>query len=98
MHTVLIVGAGKIGSLIAFLLARSNDYKVYLSDIQKTNPYEKKFQHLPNYTYLTLDAKDINEVKSVIKKYKIEAVISSLPYYCNISIACLLYTSPSPRD
>jgi saccharopine dehydrogenase-like NADP-dependent oxidoreductase len=87
MHTVLIIGAGKIGSLIAFLLARSNEYQVYLSDIQQTNPFENRLKNLPNFTYLPLDAKDTSQVLAVISQYKIEAVISSLPFYCNIPIA-----------
>ncbi len=34
MHRVLVMGAGKIGSLIATLLSRSNDYSVFLADIK----------------------------------------------------------------
>ena len=87
MHTILVIGAGKIGSLITFLLAHSNDYQVYLADIQPDNPYVRKLGNLPHFSYVQLDAKDTNAITEFVKKNKIEAVVSSLPYYCNIPIA-----------
>lgn len=87
MHKVLVIGAGKIGSLISFLLAKSNHYFVYLADIQPKNPYEKRFGHLSNVKYVQLDANDSEGFASFIKENPVEAVISSLPYYCNVPIA-----------
>lgn len=87
MHTVLVIGAGKIGSLITFLLTQSNQYFVYLADIQEDNPQIKRLGELPNFKYVQLDAKDTNAISEFVKKNKIEAMISSLPFYCNIPIA-----------
>lgn len=87
MHNVLVIGAGKIGSLITFLLAKSNDYQVTLADIQKDNFHVRKLGALPNFNYVQLDANDMKAVSDFIAKNKIEAVISSLPYYCNVPIA-----------
>lgn len=87
MHQVLVVGAGKIGSLIAFLLGHSDDYFVYLADIQEENPYAKKLSKLPNFKYVQLDAKDPKATTAFVKQNKIEAIISSLPFYCNLEIA-----------
>ncbi len=87
MHHVLIIGAGKIGSLIAYLLAHSNQYTVYLADIHDTNPHEKKLGSLKNLTYAKLDASDTHAIADFAKKHNIQAVISSLPYYCNVPIA-----------
>ena len=87
MHKVLVIGAGKIGSLISFLLASSNEYFVYLADIQEANPFEKRFANLKNVKYVQLDANDADGFAKFIKEYPVEAVISSLPYYCNIPIA-----------
>lgn len=87
MHNVLVIGAGKIGSLITFLLTHSKEYKVYLADIQEDNPAIRRLGNLPNFTYVQLDANDINAVSDFIKKNKIEAIVSSLPFYCNIPIA-----------
>lgn len=87
MHHILVIGAGKIGSLIAFLLANSNDYTVYLADIHPTNPFEHRLSDIPTVQYVQLDAKDTNAISAFIKKHKIEAAISSLPFYCNVPIA-----------
>lgn len=87
MHHVLVIGAGKIGSLITFLLARSNAYFVYLADIHKDNPQMRQLDQLQNMHYVSLDANDTQAVSAFIKKNNISAIISSLPYYCNIPIA-----------
>lgn len=87
MHHVLVVGAGKIGSLIAFLLGHSDDYFVYLADLQEESPYAKKLAKVPNFNYVQLDAKDPKAIAAFLKKNKVEAIISSLPFYCNIVIA-----------
>lgn len=87
MHRVLVIGAGKIGSLITFLLTNSNDYQVYLADLHEDNPYVKRMGELPNFKYVTLDAKEIDNISRFMKENKIEAVISSLPFYCNVPIA-----------
>jgi saccharopine dehydrogenase-like NADP-dependent oxidoreductase len=87
MHQVLVIGAGKIGSLISFLLAHSNEYFVHLADIQEDNPYVRRLGEMSNFKYSQLDANDINHISEFVKQHKIEAVISSLPYYCNIPIA-----------
>lgn len=87
MHNVLVIGAGKIGSLITYLLTHSNNYSVYLADIQEDNPHVRRLGSLPNFNYVSLDAKDTNAISEFVKKNKIEAIISSLPFYCNIPIA-----------
>lgn len=87
MHKVLVIGAGKIGSLITFLLANSNNYFVYLADIQEDNPQVKRMGELPNFEYVCLDAKNSNDISAFVKKNEVEAIVSSLPYYCNIPIA-----------
>lgn len=87
MHNVLVIGAGKIGSLIAFLLTHSSQYNVYLADVQEDNPQIRRLGTLPNFHYVKLDAKDIHAVSEFVKKNTIEAIVSSLPFYCNIPIA-----------
>ena len=87
MHKVLVIGAGKIGSLISFLLAHSNDYYVNLADIQENNPHVKTLGKLPHFKYSQLDANDSNHIAAFIKQHKIEAIISSLSYYANLPIA-----------
>lgn len=87
MHKVLVIGAGKIGSLITFLLANSNDYYVYLADIQPSNPFGNRLDKLSNVKYVQLDANDADGFAAFIKEHPVEAVISSLPFYCNVPIA-----------
>lgn len=87
MFTILVIGAGKIGSLITFLLAQSNRYHVHLADIQKEPPSFGEGKKLNSFTYSALDANHVDEVVAFIKKHHIQGVISSLPFYCNIPIA-----------
>lgn len=87
MHNVLVIGAGKIGSLIAYLLAHSNKYTVTLADIHDINPHEKTLNSLPNFAYTKLDANDTGAISNFVKKHHIQALVSSLPYYCNMPIA-----------
>lgn len=87
MFKVLVTGAGKIGSLIAFLLANSKDYFVYLADVHEKIPFEKRLHGLKNLKYVKLDANDSHAFDAFIKEHPIDAVISSLPYFCNIPIA-----------
>ncbi|HTM63112.1 MAG TPA: saccharopine dehydrogenase C-terminal domain-containing protein [Gammaproteobacteria bacterium] len=87
MHKILVIGAGKIGSLITFLLANSNKYFVYLADVQPTNPYAKRLSEFKNLKYVQLDANDADGFAAFVKEHPVEAVISSLPFYCNVPIA-----------
>lgn len=87
MYNVLVIGAGKIGSLITFLLTHSNNYFVYLADIQPKNPSPKRLDNLPHFQYVTLDAREPHLIEKLVKEKKIEAIISSLPFYCNPDIA-----------
>jgi saccharopine dehydrogenase-like NADP-dependent oxidoreductase len=43
MHTVLVLGAGKIGALIAGLLAHSGSYQVTLGDRDVAAPAHMAF-------------------------------------------------------
>lgn len=87
MHRVLVIGAGKIGSLIAFLLAHSNDYSVYLADFKPDNPQTRQLKNLPHTHHVQLDANDGEAIKQFVTEKKITAIISSLPFYCNTTIA-----------
>src|SRR5437870_690836 len=86
MDHILVIGAGKIGSLIAFLLANSSDYFVHLADMQPTI-HLKKLAACPNLQFVTLDASDSNAISDYLGKHPIKAIASSLPFYCNIPIA-----------
>ena len=87
MHHVLVIGAGKIGSLITLLLSHSNHYVVHLADKQADTPHLHRLKNLSNFHFMKLDAEDSHAIAAAITKCNIEAIVSSLPYYCNLPIA-----------
>jgi len=88
MHRILIMGAGKIGSLIATLLSHSNDYQIYLADIHIDTEYlQRLFSKAPHLELIKLDAKNPTEADAFLRKNPVDSVISSLPYFCNTAIA-----------
>jgi saccharopine dehydrogenase-like NADP-dependent oxidoreductase len=91
MHKVFILGAGKIGSLIAFLLANSNDYHAYLADINFDNRPDLKriLDNTRNLSTVKISAQEIDKMRDFLKKNPMEAIISCLPYYFNIEVAKL---------
>lgn len=84
-HGVLIIGSGKIGVACASLLAQTNDYKSYLSDLHKPlslpeikgNPIE----------FLIADIKKPDTIIKFIKDNQIKAVISCLPFNLTYNVA-----------
>lgn len=86
MRHILIMGAGKIGSLIACLLSESNEYKVFLADSQIDNTHTKRL-NTKRITLASLNADDAKSITAYIKEHDIHAIVSSLPFYCNIPIA-----------
>jgi saccharopine dehydrogenase-like NADP-dependent oxidoreductase len=86
MREVLVLGAGKIGGLIACLLAGSGDYVVHLADVDPAAP---KRHPLPAGKVRTviLDAQDPSAVAAYAASNRVEALISSLPYHCNPQVA-----------
>ena len=88
MHRVLILGAGKIGALISGLLAESGAYRVLLADVSGNAAEEVVRAHgLPNLLGRALDAADGNALDGFLKANPVDAVISCLPYYCNVRVA-----------
>ncbi|AMN47063.1 saccharopine dehydrogenase [Steroidobacter denitrificans] len=88
MIRVLILGAGKIGALISGLLADSGSYEVHLADI---NPEAAravvKAHALAQLHAHVLDAASPAALKAQLTQYPVDAVVSALPYYCNIAVA-----------
>ena len=58
-----------------------------MADIQPVLPYKHRLADLSNFYYTVLDASDPAAVSNYIKKNKIEAIVSCLPFYCNAAIA-----------
>jgi saccharopine dehydrogenase-like NADP-dependent oxidoreductase len=88
MHRVLILGAGKIGSLISGLLAESGSYKVDLADVDGAAAESVVRAHgSANLAGFPVDARDTATLAKHLESHPADAVISSLPFYCNPGVA-----------
>ncbi|MFO0776155.1 MAG: saccharopine dehydrogenase C-terminal domain-containing protein [Nitrospira sp.] len=93
MHRVLVLGAGKIGSLIACLLNQCGRYEVHLGDMTLDAP-----THLVDTLKLErvipclLDVRHPDAVSNYLSTHRFDAILSSLPYFCNPTVAGLALT------
>lgn len=88
MQDILVLGAGKIGVLISGLLAESGDYRVQLGDSKPGAAAEVASAHEnPNIAAFDLDATNSEALSAHIREHGPTAVISSLPYFCNVAVA-----------
>ena len=88
MRNVMVTGAGKIGSVIACMLAQHKDYRVHLIDMEFIgSDVTRMMEVIPKINAVTLDVKDQTLMHDYITKNKIVAVISSLPYFLNSYVA-----------
>jgi len=89
-HKVLVLGVGKIGSLITCLLSQTGDYHVHLGNLNLEAAESLVSQlGLKHVAISMVDAQNSDELDSLFKQYQFDAVISSLPYYCNPLVADL---------
>lgn len=79
---ILIAGAGTIGQTVAQWLNFTGDYNVHLIDIQ---PITQTLP--PSITLTQIDIEDTSALTLFVKKHNIRAIISTLPYFCNIRLA-----------
>lgn len=88
MHPILVAGAGKIGRLIACLLAESGSYKVFLSDIEfKGFNLDNLGNQQKNIELVELDATNKSAMAEWLRSSGVKSVVSSLPFFCNIPLA-----------
>ena len=88
MHRVLILGAGKIGALISGLLAESGSYRVQLADVDGAAAEAVARAHGASHlTPYALDATQAGALTRQLTDHPVDAVISSLPYFCNPPVA-----------
>jgi saccharopine dehydrogenase-like NADP-dependent oxidoreductase len=91
MHNILIIGAGKIGSLIACLLAEAENYQITLADKDFSGADAQRLLQTkhPRIHHVTLDIQDPNQAKQIIQQQQTHAIISCLPYFMNAQVATL---------
>lgn len=88
MFKIMVIGAGKIGSLIACLLTDSKSYEVHLADVAFNGvDVSRLLKALPDIKTVALDVKDEVSIQSYFEKHGIQAVISCLPYFLNPHVA-----------
>ena len=88
MHRVLILGAGKIGALISGLLAESSSYRVQLADVDGAAGEAVARAHgSAHIGAFALDASSGAALAKHLATHPVDAVISSLPYHCNVAVA-----------
>jgi saccharopine dehydrogenase-like NADP-dependent oxidoreductase len=88
MQDILVLGAGKIGVLISGLLAESGDYRVQLADSKPGVAAEVAKAHgSDEIAAFDLDASDKDTLTKHVRKHKPIAVVSGLPYFCNVTVA-----------
>ncbi len=93
MHRVLVLGAGKIGSLVACLLAQRGTYEVHLGDITlDSSKHLVEELRLEGVTPCTLDVRHPDTVSAYLSAHPVDAILSSLPYFCNPTVAGLALT------
>ncbi len=87
-NKVLVLGAGKIGALIACFLADQDDYLVTLADMndQSLKGWDKLLNNLHT---ISLDVHDGDKLYHYLSSYRYDAVISALPFFCNSTVAKL---------
>lgn len=88
MHRVLVLGAGKIGALISGLLADAGGYEVMLADVNADTARAVARAHgKRNIAAHGVDAADSAALARHVSEHPCDAVISSLPFYCNPGVA-----------
>ena len=90
MPRVLVLGAGKIGSLVACLLSQQGSYDVHLGDVTLDAPkHLVEDLGLSRVTPAVLDVREGEAVATYLSAHPVDAIISSLPYFCNPTVAAL---------
>ena len=88
MHPVLIIGAGKIGSAMAQLLAVEDIYPIHLADQEaKILSGNKNLPTTKRIIITTLDVHNVNQVSAYIAEHGITALISCLPFHLTVIAA-----------
>lgn len=84
MAHVLVVGSGKIGSMVASLLSSCDDYQITLIDKDfSNNDVVRLLETNPRLNHQQIDITDRSALSRLIQEQKIEAIISCLPYFLN---------------
>ncbi|NLT67864.1 MAG: saccharopine dehydrogenase family protein [Acidobacteria bacterium] len=87
MKRILMLGSGKVGSLIACLLAETGDYQLHVGDVNPEAIRHVSELGCDNLTVHVLDAMNRKDLEHFLGSHSVDAVISCLPYYCNFNVS-----------
>ncbi len=87
MRKVLVLGGGKIGSLISVLLSETGEYEVFLGDVDETTT-RRLAQEIKNPYFHphVLDVMAEGELDAFLRTNNVDGIVSSLPYFCNPTV------------
>lgn len=83
-RTIAVLGAGKIGRMIAHLLGHSGDYQVRVADMH-LEAAKRASKDVPNTQGFKIDVSDERTLEPVLSGA--HAVLSCLPFECNPTVA-----------
>lgn len=88
MKQILILGAGKIGTLIASLLQKSDRYQVTLIDKSFASAERKRLLTThPEMNTAEIDVSNQSSLINFIKQHEFTAMVSCLPFFINLPVA-----------
>ena len=87
MKRILMLGAGKVGSLIACLLTETGEYQLFVGDASEDVLRRTQELGCGNLTVHAVDANSRESLEQFLNAHSVDAVISCLPYYCNFTVA-----------
>lgn len=87
MKRILLLGAGKVGSLIACLLSESGDYELLIGDADADALRRMEALGCAHAAAHSVDAADRAALEKFLEAHPVDALISCLPYYCNFTVA-----------
>ena len=87
MKQILLLGGGKIGSLITCLLSRTGDYDLHVGDSEEEAVRQIEALSCSNVSVHNIDAKNRAVLERFFESHAVDAVVSCLPYYCNFLVA-----------
>lgn len=87
MKRILMLGAGKVGSLIACLLSETGDYQLEVGDSDEEVIRRTEALACSHVTVHSVDATNRGALERFLESHLVDAVVSCLPYYCNFTVA-----------
>jgi len=87
MKNIAVIGSGKIGSVVANLLAENERYHVIVVDKEFKKNTREEIGDKSGIDFVELDINDEVSLEKFVTQYLPEALVSCLPYHLNKNVA-----------